>query len=168
MLTKNSNGQTSEKKVNRAPDIDCPSSFFKLQMIKNIFIIRCAKKVLSAVRYLTAIQEKYIILSGEQTGNLFPLVWGRGNLHPSKYLFKASTKPNGNWEGKKKNHICFSLWERFSVSSYCLKIYMKTGILGEILSKSQCNSTQLKLIDDLCFCFFKVHVSLPSHILLNK
>lgn len=40
-------------------------------------------------------------------------------------------------------------------------------ILGEILSKNQCNSTQLKLVDDLCFCSFRVHLFLPPHSLLN-
>lgn len=92
----------SEREVNRVLGRDCPSSFFKLQMIKTIFIICCAKKILSVVRYLTPIQEKDFIFSGEQTGNIFSIRVRQGSLFSSKYSFKASTKPSGRG---KKSHL---------------------------------------------------------------
>lgn len=103
-----------------------------------IFIICCAKKILSVVRYLTPIQVKDLILSGEQTGNIFSIRLRQGDLFSSKYLFKTSTKPNG--KGKKITSA--SPCEDISVFSYCIKIHMNTGMLGEILSKTQWNFTQ--------------------------
>lgn len=62
----------SERKVKRAPEIVLPVSS-NYTRLKNFFMICCAKKVLSAVRYLTPLQVKYIDLSGQQTGNIFPI-----------------------------------------------------------------------------------------------
>lgn len=107
-------------------------------MIKTIFIICCAKKILSVMRYLTPVQEKDFILSGEETGNIFSIRVRQGDLFSSKYLFKVSTKPSGR--GKKITSA--SLCEDTSGFSYCIKIPMKTGMLGEIHSENQWNFMQ--------------------------
>lgn len=90
------------------------------------------------MRYLTPIQEKDLILSGEQIGNIFSIRVKQGDLFSSKYLFKTSTEPNG--KGKKITSA--SPCEDTSVFSYCIKIHMNTGMLAEILSKNQWNITQ--------------------------
>lgn len=84
----------------------------------------------------------------------------RGRICSSKYFLKALAKSSGKLLLSVRT--CY-----FSVSPYCLKRHMKTEILGEssaILS-NQCNSSQLKLVDDL-FCSSRVNLLLPSHSLL--
>lgn len=73
-----------------------------------------------------------------------------GRICSSKYFLKALAKSSGKLLLSVRT--CY-----FSVSPYCLKRHMKTEILCESsASFNQCNSSQLKLFDDL-FCSSRVN-----------
>lgn len=157
----------SEREVNRTSGRYCSSSFFQQQMIKNIFITCCAKKILSVVRYITPIQVKVFILSGEQRGNVFSIRVRQGDLFSSNYLFKALTKPRRRGGGVGGNHIYFSLWGHFCFFLLYKDTY-ENRHAGWNLQQKPVELHTVKLIDNLCFCSFRVHLFLLSHPILSQ